>query len=171
LNAYSKRRRDEINILKGNVIVDTYTQLIELIDDALCDTKSQKHLHLGVVPFNVINRINNEIINIPRELRSKLFKENKECSLEISQDSIRHLRDEKSSLKREDIIDFIKALPNIVTEFDSVKFSYFGKELSRKPGIRFEKKLDARHRGALYIVLMAQLRKKRGFRLCITPPQ
>jgi hypothetical protein len=146
LEAYSKQRRSEIEILKDNIIVGTNAKLVELIDEALSDTKPQKHLHLGVIPAMVINRINNETEGIPRSLSGKLFKEGKEYSLEIGQDCIRHLSDNKKSFTRDDAIDYISALPTVVTEFDFVQFTYYGKGISKSRALRFIKTMpDGKH--------------------------
>ena len=156
LDEYSTWRRQTIESIDTNVIVEDEQQLHELISEAFANPKSNKSLHLGVVPQNVIDRINLEAIGVPKELRGNLFKENREQSLEIGQEDIRHLIDDKSGMTMDDVYDYVTRLPEIVTQFDSVQFFFYEQGQNRLRSLRFNKEME----DGVYLSLEVVSRKK-----------
>lgn len=156
LDEYSTWRRQTIESIDTNAIVEDEQQLHELISEAFANPKSKKSLHLGVVPQNVIDRINLEAIGVPKELRGNLFKENREQSLEIGQEDIRHLIDDKSGMTMDDVYDYVTRLPEIVTQFDSVQFFFYEQGQNRLRSLRFNKEME----DGVYLSLEVVSRKK-----------
>lgn len=141
LDEYSDWRRATLENVEGNVIVENEQQLYDLVQEAFENRQSKKSLHLGVVPQLALDRIEKEIVGLPADLRGKLFKANRDQSLEIGQEDIRHLVDEKASMTRQDAYEYVSKLPLIVTQFDEVQFFYYDKGQNRSRALRFIKQL------------------------------
>jgi len=56
------------------------------------------------------------------------------------------LSDGKKSFIQSDVVDYIKALPTVITEFDSVQFTYYGQDANKLRAFRFVKTMsDGKH--------------------------
>jgi len=119
---------------KRNIIISSIEQFDYFIDEAL-DTNVNKSLHLGMINKETIMFIKEKIKYLP--IDKKDYLENNEYDLVINQSEIRHLKDNKKRLLREDIHEYVKKLPNIISNFDSV---VYGKQ--KDEGLRFKKKIS-----------------------------
>jgi len=141
LDDYSAFRRQLIESKDSNVIVESEEQLRALVKEAFLDKSSKRCLHLGAIPQQTIEKINVSIEGLPHDLKGNLFKEDREQSLTIGQDDIRHMVAEKKSMTEEDVYEYINNLPILVNSFDKVKFSYNIRGNNKLRSIRFEKTL------------------------------
>ena len=139
LGEYSDQRKNSILSNKNNVILNDKQHLHRLIDESLQNTQSKKSLHFGVVPASVLQRIQDACPNLPPSMRGSLFDLNHEYSLEIGQEDIRHLSANKRSVSKQDVIDFVDKLPEIVANFDSVNFTVYTRGQNNMKGLRFSK--------------------------------
>jgi len=161
VNEYSDWRKKTLENVQNNVIVESDKQLADLVKEAFEDKQSKKSLHLGVVPQSSIDRINSETFGVPKDLRGYLFKADREYSLEIGQEYIRHLADEKDSLTVEDAIDYVVKLPVIVTQFDSSQFTYYEQGANRLRALKFTKRMPDGTYMSLEVVSRKKINSKR----------
>ncbi|MBR1376814.1 MAG: hypothetical protein IJ565_03270 [Bacilli bacterium] len=125
LKPYALEEIHSILRKENNVIIDSKQKLIRYVKEAINDPNSHKNLHLGIIPKESIVKIKNEINNIRKDKINDLFKDNINYALAINQEEIRHIK--KPSLTQEDIIEFIKSLDKLVTQFDSVSYTIYKK--------------------------------------------
>ncbi len=135
MGAYSAERLETLHLKPNNVIIKNNEMLSGYVREALEEPDTKKSLHLGAIPQNVVERIKAEIRQIKPEKIPELFKENREYSLEIGQEDVRHIK--KPGMTAEQVIEYVGKLPDIVTEFDGVTYTtYYSTN-----GLRFEKTL------------------------------
>ena len=122
-------------ILKNDrhVIVNEIEQLDFFIDEALI-TNSNKALHLGIISKVTIFKIKDSIKY--NHYNEDVLK-NDNYDLILNQSEIRHLKDKKRRLSNDDIHNYIKKIPRIISEFDKVDYSK-----QKEEGLKFMKKFD-----------------------------
>ena len=135
LTNYDQRTAQLLNMNERNIIVKNYKQLDLLIDEALT-TQSNNALHFGKINENIITRIKKKIQNLPKGKENYLSKN--DYDLVINQSEIRHLRDNKTRLTNEEIHNYVRKLPEIITESDSISYTVNNKS----EGLRFKKVMD-----------------------------
>ena len=105
--------------------------------EAFSDVMSNKNLHLGIIPNEIIIRIKNEITYIKKEKISELFKDDMNYALTISQREIKHIK--KESLTIDDVIQYITTLSDLIVNFDTVRYTLYN---NSQNGLRFRKKMN-----------------------------
>lgn len=135
LKDYSPNTLKTILQNESNIVVTTYDELNQLIDEALNSKSINKALHLGIIDENTIQEIKNKITNLPKNKSDYI--RNQAYDLVIRQSEIRHLKENKLRITNEDIHDFIKMLPDIITKSDTVSYDKNGND----EGLQFKKKL------------------------------
>ena len=135
LENYNEQTEKILSMKERNVIVKNYKQLDTLIDEAL-NTQNNKALHFGKINENIITKIKNKIQNLPKGKENYLTKNN--YDLVINQSEIRHLRDNKNRLTNEEIHNYVRKLPDIITESDDISYT----NNNKNEGLRFKKKFD-----------------------------
>ena len=151
-----KEIEKRILLKENNIIVpDKYT-LKELTTKALLCPLEIKNLHLGIIPGGVITRIKNEITDIKREKINELFKDDIKYALTINQEIIRHIK--KDSLTTDDIINFITTLEDLITNFDTVRYTLYN---NSQNALRFRKNMN----NSTYVTLIVISNKNHTFRV------
>ena len=135
LNNYDDKTKKTILMNERNVIVRNNAQLERFVVEAL-NSQSNKALHLGKITEQQTEKIKNSISNLPVDKKNFLSK--KDYDIVINQSEIRHLKDNKVRLTENDIIDYVKKIPEIVSNFDEV---YYSKN-NKNEGIKFAKKIN-----------------------------
>ena len=82
--------------------------------------------------------IEKSVPNLPNELKGILFKTDKDYSIAVTLDSIRHLKDEKN-ISIDDIIDYLDRMTDTIVEYDSVYFDYYHQGDTKSNGLLFKK--------------------------------
>lgn len=134
-NNYDEIISKRIQSNNRNVIIENENQLKKLTIEAL-KTNENKALHLGRIDKEIILKINKKIQNLPKEKQD--FLKNKPYDLIINQSEIRHLLENKNSLSKNDIIYFVKVVPNIIVNNDSVSYT----KNEKHEGLRFKKLIE-----------------------------
>lgn len=109
---------------RGDIIVDSYAALQNVVDDAFDNPSKKATVYFGILDSKSVERIEKKVPNIPSALDGKLFKMGKSYSIAATLDSIRHLSDNKS-LSREDVLDYLDRMPDTIVDNDSVNFDYY----------------------------------------------
>ena len=149
IRPYSEFRERLISSDKNNVIARTKEDVVAFVRESFLDKQSKKSLHLGAVSSELMERIYNEVENLPENKRDSLFKSNREYSLEIGQEDIRHLVQDKKGLSVEDVINYVLNMPTVVNDFDQVHYTEYRKGNNIMNGLLFRKQLS----DGKYIVL------------------
>lgn len=123
---------------RGDTIIDDYDKLKSTVKNAFENPDNKSTAFLGIIDTTTLQKIKDNIPNLPKELEGKLFKEGKQYSIAITMDSIRHMVDEKG-LSETDIIDYIDKIADVIIDFDSVNFDYYIKGKNKTPGLLFKK--------------------------------
>lgn len=125
---------------RGDVVVDSYDKLVDVVNRAFDEPKAKATAYFGVLPYSVLSDIENAVPNIPTELNGQLFKKGRAFSIAATFDSIRHINEGKTALTRQDIIDYLDRLPDTIIENDSVSFDYYYDSYNQKtPALLFKK--------------------------------
>jgi len=148
LARYSKEIASYIIQNNRHIIITDVQQLDKLIDEALI-TNNNKALHLGVINKDIIFKIKNSIINLPKNKCNYLKDSN--YDLVINQSEIRHLKADKNRLSNDEIHEYVKRLASIISDFDVV---YYSKQ--KEEGLRFEKKFND---GSYFSVILVSNKK------------
>ncbi len=138
---YSTERKEMLLRDSRNIIAENVADVKSFVHEAFSNNKSIKSLHLGRITPELLNRIYLEIPNLPADKQNALFRMDREYSLEIGQEDVRHLIDEKNQLTQEDIIDYVLNLPAIINDFDEVHYTQYIKGKSVQNGLLFRKQL------------------------------
>ena len=124
---------------QGNIIVDSYEKLVEVVNRAFDNPKDKATAYFGILDTSILVRIEKSIQNLPEALKGMLFKQNKQYSVATTLDSIRHLTDNKS-ISRNDVMDYLDRLADTIAEFDTVAFDNYTDGMGkRNNGILFKK--------------------------------
>lgn len=124
---------------RGDYIIDSLDKLKNVVDIAFNNPKQKSTAYFGIIPAEILSKIENSIPNIPKELNGALFKGGKTYSVAATLDSIQHLADEKS-LTREDIVEYLDKMADTIVNFDTVNFDYYYQGNQKSKGIIFKKK-------------------------------
>ena len=153
LTQYTEQQ--EQSILKGDKreILKSTSDVKKFTERTLNSNEHETFGYLGVVSSDVVNRIKNEVTEISAEHRENLFKRDA-FSLRIRQSEITHLK--KMGMTIEEAVDYVVKIPQIVTEFDTVRYAVEYKEGKRIEGLRFSKTFPD---GKMYNYLMISNRK------------
>ena len=123
---------------RGDIIVDDYESLKTVVDLAFDDRLSKATAYFGIISSDMLDDIQRDIPNIPRELEGKIFKRGRDYSVAVTLDSIRHMVDEKG-LSRNDVTEYLDKLADTIMEYDTVSYSPYVRGQSRTTGLLFEK--------------------------------
>ena len=111
---------------------------------------------LGIIPHKVIKRIKEETRNVKYRKIIELLSKSDKYTLTIGQSEIKHMK--KDSLKEEDVLEFIKKIDPIITEFDEVSYSIYN---NNQNALRFKKKIN----GITYITVAIISNQYHTFRI------
>lgn len=123
----------------GNYIVDSFDKLKDFVNLAFEKSDVKATAYFGIIDTQTLSKIEKSVPNIPKELNGTLFKKNKNYSVAVRLDSIRHLVDDKKLMTREDVVDYLDRLADTIVDFDSVNFSYYEEGGSKNKGLLFKK--------------------------------
>ena len=140
LTPYSEELRKVIT-QNGDYILDNFDDLKNAVNMAFDNPQKKATAYFGIVPTDILTKIEKNIPNLPKDLESKLFKLGKDYSVATTLDSIRHLADEKS-LSREDIVDYLDRVADTIVEFDTVSFNFYIQGNAKLNGILFKKSFE-----------------------------
>jgi len=126
---------------RGDYIVNNFEGLKKIVNLAFDNRQKKATAYFGIIPSEIISKIEKNIPNLPRALNGVLFKTGKDYSIATTLDSIRHLADEKS-LTREEIIDYLDRMADTIVEFDTVNFDYYYEKGNTLNGLLFKKAFD-----------------------------
>lgn len=104
---------------------------------------SQANIHIGVLPQEDLERINNEVPNKPSDISGDLLRTDREYSVEISYDAMRHLRN-NHGLSEGEITEYILSIPDALHTFETVHFSWYVHGKNKQIGLRFKKTTGGR---------------------------
>ena len=152
---YDEKTRYDIIRGVNNVIINSKDELKYYIFEALIDNKSNKNIHLGIIPNQVILKVKKDITDIKKEKIDVILDENINYDLIIKQKEIRHLK--KESLSLNDINNLIMHLDKIVCAYDTVRYCKYN---NNQHALRFQKRMFK----IKYIGLEIISNKKRTFR-------
>ena len=136
---YSEYREDMLKLNDQNIIARSKKDVVEFVDEAFNNKQSKKSLHLGKVSDATLQRIYQKIDNLPKEKSGTLFKAGREYSLEIGQEDVRHLIQDKKGLSKNDVIDYVLNLPQIINTFDTVSYTVYQQGANKLNGLLFKK--------------------------------
>ena len=136
LRSYSENEKQKISRSPNNVIIETTEDIDILTEAALNGKEREKFANFGVVPKDVIDRIRKEVTDISDEHRKELLSE-EEYSLRTRQSEVYHLK--KKGMTDEEVKEYVRKIPQIVSEFDSVRYTQEKKEGQIIKGLLFKK--------------------------------
>lgn len=143
-NNYGEVLKNRIESTGRDIIIKNNKQLKELVKESFINKNLNIALHLGRLNSEIIYSIKCKIINIPQNKENLL--NNKPYDLIINQSEIRHLVENKLNLTINDVIDFIKRVPDIIINNDCVVYS----KNEKNEGLRFKKYIMMGHIFLLY---------------------
>ena len=124
----------------GDIIIDNYEKLREVVDLAFDQPNKKATAYLGSIDPDTLQQILSSIPNLPSEYRDTLFKTGRNYSIAMTLDSIRHIVDDKH-LTRADVLNYLDKLSETILSFDSVAFDVYTDSFGKKtPGLLFKKK-------------------------------
>lgn len=123
-------------LARKNIIVETKEELENLIMKTF-DSNKNINICLGVIPYNLIKQIEEKTKNVKCNKIIELLEKSDKYTLTVSQNEINHMK--KDSLTEEDILNFIKRIDIIITEFDEVSYSIYN---NTQNALRFKKKIN-----------------------------
>ena len=126
---------------RGDYIVDSFERLVDVVNFAFDKPNEKATAYFGIIPTDILSKIEKSIPNLPKEMTGNLFKAGKDYSVAATLDSIRHLADEKK-LSREEIIEYLDRMTDCIVEFDTVTFDYYYEKGNKMNGILFKKTFD-----------------------------
>jgi len=124
---------------KGDVIVDSYDKLVDIVNQAFDNPKDKFTAYFGILPSSTIRNIEKKIPNIPRDLNGHVFKVGRDYSIAIESDNIVHLVDDKKSMTREDVVDFLDRVTDVIIEHDTAMFGHYYHNGQKANGVLFKK--------------------------------
>lgn len=134
---FTDNEKNSIQRKNNNIIINNKSDLKKYVLEAINNNKTKKNIYLGVLPNLIINKILNEITDISIENKANLFDINKEYQLVINQEEIRHLF--KDSLTKNDVVNFIVSLDELIVNFDNVRFCIYN---NNQKSLRFKKNMN-----------------------------
>lgn len=142
-------------LARKNIIVENKEELETLVIE---NYKNNFNINfcLGIIPSKVIKIIENEIQNVKTLKIKSILEKSDKYTLTIGQSEIKHMK--KDSLKEEDVLEFIKKIDTIITEFDEVSYSIYN---NNQNALRFKKKIN----GITYIAVAVISNKYQTFRI------
>ena len=144
---FDNRTKTSILLKENNVIIDNKIQLKKYVIEAFFNNSTNKNLHLGIIPNEIIDRIKKEVTDINENKIKHLFKEDINYALVINQDEIRHLK--KDCLNIEDVIDLVNNLDDLIINFDTVRYTVYN---NNQNALRINKKMNDGTHIALEII-------------------
>ena len=123
---------------RGDYIIDSLDKLKNIVDIAFNNPQQKSTAYFGIIPAEILSKIENSIPNIPKELNGTLFKGGKTYSVAATLDSIQHLAEDKA-LTREDIVEYLDKMADTIVNFDTVNFDYYYQGNQKSKGIVFKK--------------------------------
>lgn len=123
---------------RGDYIVSSFEELKNIVNLAFDNRQKKATAYFGIIPSEIMLKIENNIPNLPRALKGMLFKIGKDYSIATTLDSIRHLADDKA-LTRDEIIDYLDRMADTIVEFDTVTFDYYYEKGNKMNGLLFKK--------------------------------
>ena len=94
-------------------------------------------MYLGVIPKHVIKTIKEQITDIKKDKIDSILDSNFRYDLVINQEEIRHIM--KKNISKDDIINFVNNLKNIILDFESVRYNVYN---NFQHAMRFKKQID-----------------------------
>lgn len=143
--------RDSLLSSGNNTIVDSHEKVVQLVNDAFDNPSKHGTGHFGVLTPDVLNEIQNKATNVNRDLQGKLFRNQKGYMIVATYSAIRHLNEDQN-LTREEIVELLDRLPDIIIDNDTVKFTYYTEKGQKEPGLLFEKKFPDGMYGAFNLI-------------------
>lgn len=135
---YTESEKQSIE-MHGNVVVDSFQKLQFIVHEALTTKGNKSIAYFGKISAQEMNHIQNSVTNMPKRFNGKLFVSNKEYSITVSYDSIRHLVADKKLMGEADVIDYLDKLSDTIIDFDTCSFHYDVKGEAKKNGLLFKK--------------------------------
>ncbi len=132
---YNEIEKNSFLSNENNILLTDINKIDLLVDDAFNHIGLNKVIHYGVLKKEIIKKIKSSISNYPNN-GWKLNKNKYELAIRV--DTFLHLVNNKKCLSKNDVKLFIKELPNIVTNFDSVEYT----KNEKNEGLRFTKKIN-----------------------------
>ncbi len=139
LSPYDNELR-EIFEQRGDIIVDNYKKLVDVVNIAFDEKAKKANVYFGILDNDLLKQIQDDVPNLPKALKGKLFKANSSYSVAATLDNIRHLVNEKKGMTREDVIDYLDKFADTLIDYDSVNYDVY-KDKMGKPnnGLLFKK--------------------------------
>lgn len=156
LDRYSKEKLNELKT-RHNVIAISKRELRKKVFESFNNKNSKDEIYLGMISKNTIDRIKEEVTGIKKSEIDKLFDENKNYDLSISQDVIRHIK--KPSMTIDDVLEIIEKIDEIVILFDDVQRTIYEKGKQKNNALRFKKSF----KDGTYYALVLLCKKKSTF--------
>ncbi len=123
----------------GGVIVNNFEKLQEVVNAAFAEPDKKATAYFGILDSEFLEQIEKKVPNIPKDLGGKLFKPDRNYSIAVSMDSIRHLTDDKA-LTSNDVIDYLDRMADTIIDNDTVAFDYYTDSRNNKlKGLLFKK--------------------------------
>ena len=125
---------------KGNIIVDNFDKLKEVVDLAFDKPNVKATVYFGALDPAFLESIQRGVPNLPAELKGALFKKDRSYSIAATLDSIRHLTDDKPGMTKDDVLDYLDRMADVIIHADSVMYSQYTDNRGQKNnGLRFKK--------------------------------
>ncbi len=137
LEPISDQRFQQLSAKNDNTyLVTNRTDLEKHVRSALTGDK-KANIEIGVLPRDAAIKINEDIPNLPASFNGMLLRPYLQYAVEVSYDSMRHLRNEHGFTENE-VVDYVLRIPDVLRNHDSVHFSWFEMHDGRQAGIRFK---------------------------------
>ena len=153
LRSYSADEESDILKGKNRTVLKTKEDIGRFVEDAINQNQQNEFGYLGVVTPDTIDRIKNQITDISDANKEALLKRDS-YSLRIGQSEIRHLQ--KSGMTVQEAKDYVEKIPQIVSEFDSARYTIENHDGQVIQGIKFEKTFED---GRMYSYIMVSNKK------------
>lgn len=128
---------------RGDIVVDSYEKLVNVVNIAFNEPNKKATAYFGILNKNLLDNIQNDIPNLPQNLKGNLFKPNSNYSIAATLDSIRHLIDDKSGMTQKDVINYLDKFADTLIEYDSVYYDvYYDSMKKQNKGLLFKKEFD-----------------------------
>lgn len=139
LQDYTDELKDIIN-KHGDIIIDSKAKLAEFVDEVYDIPKSKKVGYFGIISKEKLREIENSIVNKPKDLTS-VFAVDRDCSIVVNADGIRHLKNERKWSKQE-VVDYLDLLPDTILDADDITFHYYERGSTKENGLLFKKQIN-----------------------------
>ena len=141
LEPISGELRESLTSWEGNHIIQSHEDVVNIVNDVFDNPGKRGTAYFGIVNPDTLNEIQAKATNVPRDLQGNLFAEEKSYILAAEYDKIAHLTDKenKRKLSREETVELLDRMADIILDNDTVKFSYYTEKGQKTPGLLFEK--------------------------------